>query len=329
MMAIRLVKDLKKATGIEYPLSALFSAPTIRQLVAGVGEAAERAASIVHLNAARVGTPIYCLAGVQLYKELADQFTNRPVFGIYAKRELAGIQAQDAGFAVNLPISELVQTYADAVSRHATQKKLVLLGLSFGGLMALEVAAELNRRGFEVSQVALLDTIPAGAYTRSYRKALKDCAQRLTTGNPVETLKDLWGRVYTRLAATAPNSIARLRRRRTGGRRGESVQGQAFRQMNASYNPDGKSYQLNAILIKAMQKTFGIGASLKPDYGFGNIIKGRLDIAAVDADHRGMLDGEACLHVYQILSGFLEPSQVQDATVVPLAPFVERRAVSG
>jgi amino acid adenylation domain-containing protein len=335
MMAIRLVKELKKATGIEYALSTLFSSPTIRQLVAQVGEAAERAASVVQLNAVRGGVPIYCLAGVQLYKELADHFMDMPVFGVYAKRELAGIQAQDAGVAVEVPVGALTQTYADAVERHATQKKIVLVGLSFGGLMALEVAQELNRRGFEIGQVALFDSIPAGAYVRSIRKALADCAQRFSEGGAVATLRELGERTYARVAAAAPGQ-------RVGGsngakRRRESVQGQAFRQMTASYDPRGKLYRFNVLLIKATRKTFGIGASLKHDYGFGKIVTGRLAVAAVDADHRGMLQAPAVSHVYELLSDHLFVALSDAATsnvpmsskVVSIAPLVERRAKQG
>ncbi len=327
MMAIRLVKELKRATGIDYPLSALFSAPTIRQLVARVGEAAERAASIVHLNSARSGVPIYCLAGVQLYKKLAEHFLDAPVFGVYAKRELAGIQAQDTGGAVEVPVESLTQIYAEAIARHATQKKVVLLGLSFGGLMALEVAAELNRRGFEITEVALFDSIPVGAYVRTFRKTIADLTQRFAEGRAVDTLHDLFGRAYARVAASVSMDLTRFPLRAVARR--ESVQGQAFRKMTAAYDPSHKRYFLNVLLIKATQKTFGIGASLKHDYGFTQLIAGRLDLAEVDADHRGLLDGAAASRVYELLSGYLAKDAGVNAASssgdTPSASFVEQR----
>jgi thioesterase domain-containing protein len=262
--------------------------------------------------------PIYCLAGVQLYKELADHFTDRPIFGIYAKRELAGIQAQDQGSALDVPIDVLVQTYAEAVARHATQKKLVLVGLSFGGLMALEVAAALNQRGFQVDQVAMFDTIPTGAYVRTLRKALSDCAQRISGGEAVDTLKHLAGRAYARFAASVPSPRSWRPRRMNSGR--ESVQGQAFRQMTRAFDTTGKSYTLDALLIKATRKTFGIGASLKHDYGFSKLIQGQLALAEVDADHRGMMQGAAVTHVYQILSDYLAVNEPLGKVMSPPPP---------
>jgi len=303
----------------------LFSAPTIRQLVARVGEAAERAGSIVHLNSVRTGVPIYCLAGVQLYKELAEHFASSPVFGVFAKREVAGLQAEAAGETVVVPLDSLTQTYADAIARHATQKQVVLVGLSFGGLLALEVAAELNRRGFDISRVALFDSVPPGAYVRSFRKAIADVAGRFAEGRAVDTLKDLVGRASARAAASLPLGLSLLPLR--PGRRRQSVQGQAFRKMTRAYDPSGKRYVFDALLIKATQKTLGIGASLKHDYGFRDVIAGRLDIAAIDADHRGLLDGAAALRVYELLSDYLaDYPGVNDAVgsrVVPISPFVE------
>jgi phthiocerol/phenolphthiocerol synthesis type-I polyketide synthase E len=302
----------------------VFSTPTIRQLVARVGEAAERAASVVQLNSVRSGTPIYCLAGVKLYKELAEHQTASPVFGVYAKRELAGLQAQDAGEAVEVPLDALVQTYADAIVRHATQKKIVLAGLSFGGLLALEVAVELNRRGFEVGQVALFDSVPPGAYTRSYRKALKDVTQRLAEGRVVDTVRELVGGAYSRFADSVPDVLARLPR--INSRKHESVQGQAFRQMTRSYDPNVKSYHFEVLLIKATQKTYGIGARLKHDYGFKDLVLGRLDVFEVDADHRSMLEGAAAPRVFQVFSDFVGTSGTGNGEVVPLQQqFVEQQ----
>ncbi len=312
MMAIRLVKELKKATGLDYPLASIFAAPTIRQLVARVGQAAERAASIVHLNAVHSGIPLYCLAGVQLYKELALHFASSPVFGVYARRELAGLEAQGEGEAVRVPLDALTETYAEAIERHASQKEVILLGLSFGGLMALEVAAELNRRGFDVRQVVMLDSIPRGAYVRSLRKAVKDCAHRFAEGHVVDTVQQLLGRAYTRIAASVPRTLPRLPKRFDARR--ETVQGQAFRTLTASYDPTGKTYHFDALLIKATQKDFGIGAYLRPDYGFKKIIAGRLDVAEVDADHRGLLDGPAALEVYELMTRYTRHAEQVPAT---------------
>jgi amino acid adenylation domain-containing protein len=321
MLAIRLVKELKRATGIDYPLSTLFSAPTIRELVARVGEAAERAASVVHLNSVSSGVPIYCLAGVKLYKELAEHFASAPVFGVFAKRELAGLQAQVAGQAVAVPVDALTQIYADAIARHAVQKKIVLVGLSFGGLMALEVAAELNRRGFDIRNVALFDSVPPGAYVRSFRKAIVDLRRHVVDGRAVDKLKDLLGRAYARVAASVPLDLTRLPL--GAGSRQQSVQGQAFRKMTAAYDPSGKKYFLNVLLIKATQKTLGIGARLKHDYGFDEMIVGRLDVAEVDADHRGLLDGAAVERVYQLLSDYLEANDPMSSGVVSISPVAD------
>jgi amino acid adenylation domain-containing protein len=305
MRAIRLVKEMHRATGIEYPLSTLFGSPTIRQLVDGGGRSVERAASVVKLNAATAGTPIYCLAGVQLYRPFAQHFSESPVYGIYSKQELAGIDAELAGVTLHVPNDVLVETYADAVVRHATQRRLVLAGFSFGGLMALEVSASLQRRGFEVIQVVLFDAVPNSAYARSLTKAVADFTRRVLDVGPRATLRDLRERLYSKLSAHRSMKHGAA----TGPLRDPSaVQGKAFEDLSDACDPRGKRYDVDVLLIKASRQELGIGTVLKPDYGYRESVTGRLDIAEIDVDHYGMVNGDSVTRLFEIVSTRLRVS---------------------
>jgi hypothetical protein len=169
--------------------------------------------------------------------------------------------------------------------------------------------------------VALFDSVPPGAYIRSYRKAIVDVTQRFGEGRVVETVREVAGAMYSRLADSLSLILERLPQ--PALRRRESVQGQAFRKMTASFEPMGKAYQLNALLVKATQKTFGIGARLRDDYGFRDIIRGRLDIVEIDADHRGLMDGVAASRLHDALSAFMAANEPESSKVVPLRPLVE------
>jgi hypothetical protein len=169
--------------------------------------------------------------------------------------------------------------------------------------------------------VALFDSVPPGAYVRSFRKAIADLSQQVVDGRAVDTLKDLLGRAYARVAASVPLDLTRLPLGTAS--RQQSVQGQAFRKMTAAYDPSGKRYFLNVLLIKATQKTLGIGARLKHDYGFDEMIVGRLEVAEVDADHRGLLDGAPVARVYQLLSDYLEANDPMSSGVVSISPWAD------
>jgi amino acid adenylation domain-containing protein len=303
MTAIRLVTELKRATGIDYPLTAIFEAPTIRQLVARAGDGIERAASVVRLNEAQTGTPVYCLAGVMLYKGLAQRLQHNPVFGVFARREWSAQSEGDASEALRVPLDELVQNYADAVERHAPQRSIALAGLSFGGLMALEVATELGKRGFVVSHVAMFDTTPAIAYIRSMRKIFADLPKFCADA---------------RWRAKAANGLLRLMRVRQAspyasrsavdpdGKRQRLSRGQAYRALGADFELQSKRYDLNVLLLKAIRKPLGLGLSLKEDYGFGSVVVGQLHIREVDADHLGILEEPALGRVETELKHFLD-----------------------
>jgi nonribosomal peptide synthetase DhbF len=305
MMAIRLVTELKRATGMDFPLSAVFESPTIRQLIARAGDRAERAASVVRLNDAQSGTPIYCLAGVMLYKGLAQRLPNNPVLGVYAQREWSGHAEGGPAQTLRVPLDELVDNYADAVERHASSRMIALAGLSFGGLMALEVAAELGRRGFVVSHVAMFDTTPASAYVKSTRKWAADLAKRCVQGR--------W------LAGASAGLKRVLEKRPTGLHPASShrdqtdvpcerlARRQAYRALGAEFDLQNKRYLVNVLLFKATQKPLGLGLTLKPDHGFGAVIAGSLSLCDIDADHLGiLLDETAVNEVARHLQRFLE-----------------------
>ena len=59
-------------------------------------------------------------------------------------------------------------------------------------------------------------------------------------------------------------------------------------------------------------------------YCFKDIIRGRLEVLEVDADHRGMLEGPAASRVYEMLSRFVVVSEPVSNNVVPLQPSVEQ-----
>jgi thioesterase domain-containing protein len=304
MLAIRLVKEMHRATGLEYPLSTLFASPTIRDLVDAGGDANERAASVVRLNSASGGTPIYCLAGVQLYRRFAEYFTDAPVYGVYAKEELAGIDAGLAGVSSHVATDLLVQRYADAVARHANQKRLVLAGLSFGGLMALEAAAVLKSRGYDIAQVVLFDAIPSAAYTRSLKCAVADLTRRVTSEGFFATVRGLAQRPYSKVAHHGVLAQA------DSAPDGHAIQAKLFDDWTDAYDPRLERYEVDVLLVKASRQALGIGTALKPDYGLGDWVTGRLDVAEVDADHIGMVSGAAVTRLYEIVADLFRSREI-------------------
>lgn len=115
-------------------------------------------------------TPIYCMptitGSVTRYLELAKIIgADRPVYGIQiADRAQTG---QSATFA---SLRELAVSMAAKLLAHHRDRPICLIGYSFGGHLAIEVAQQLVEHGELVPLVGIIDTMPPlASFARAYR----------------------------------------------------------------------------------------------------------------------------------------------------------------
>ncbi|MEM9579122.1 MAG: polyketide synthase dehydratase domain-containing protein, partial [Pseudomonadota bacterium] len=175
LIAVRLFAQVKKAYRIEFPISVLFEAPTIRKIAALVeaqigpqdsGESAAPAAHPperrfthivpMHEGAAGPRTPFFLVAGmfgnVLNLRHLAHLLgRDRPFYGLQA-RGLYGDQDPHG------TIDEAARDYIAEMRQVQPDGPYLLGGFSGGGITAYEIARQLEAMGEEVSLVVLLDT---------------------------------------------------------------------------------------------------------------------------------------------------------------------------
>ncbi|WP_026193645.1 type I polyketide synthase [Teredinibacter turnerae] len=306
LSAIKLVKDMHKATGIEFTHSSVFEHPTIRDLVDQMGDDAEKAASVVLLNGVAEGVPVFCLCGVQIYKEFANHFLHNPVYGMYAKEEIAIIQDEAEGEgSAEVSIDSLVDTYVQAVIRHLSGKELMLVGLSFGGLLALEVNQKLTELGYRVKRVVLFDSYLQSSHYRTLPKLMVDSFARYQQYGLRRFSSIIAGRVSQKVAGKLGL--------KSGAKRvvwdhesAERNRGDAFHRIARAFNATGKTYDFDALLIKASRTNAGFGMASKPDYGMSKVITGHLDVAEVHADHVDMVTGDVVDEVYDLVHNYIK-----------------------
>ncbi len=172
LIAVRLFAMVKKAFQVDFPISVLFEAPTIRKcavLIAAQGGAETSAPEappkpirrFTHLVPMHQGeggpkTPFFLVAGmfgnVLNLRHLAHLLGNdRPFFGLQA-RGLYG----DAE-----PHRDLVEAATDYIAEMRMVQPLgpyMLGGFSGGGITAYEIAQQLTAAGEEVTALVMLDT---------------------------------------------------------------------------------------------------------------------------------------------------------------------------
>ncbi|WP_149754780.1 type I polyketide synthase [Roseivivax sediminis] len=170
LIAVRLFAMIRKAYRVDFPISILFEAPTIRACAALIADrtgATDAPAQtrperrFKHLVAMHDGeggpkTPFFLVAGmfgnVLNLRHLAHLLgADRPFYGLQAK----GLYGDEAPHAT---LAEAASDYIAEMKQVQAHGPYLVGGFSGGGITAFEIARQLEAMGDEVAQVVLLDT---------------------------------------------------------------------------------------------------------------------------------------------------------------------------
>lgn len=156
LTAARLLQEIEKEFDISLDLSEIIVAPTVEKLVERItGRSGKEESLIVPLQEAGAKVPLFCIHSggghVIGYRDLVSCLSeDQPVFGIRAP-ELDGAQKF-------LTVEELAFKYIPEIRRVQSRGPYQLCGMSFGGLVAYEIASILVQEGEQVALLALFDT---------------------------------------------------------------------------------------------------------------------------------------------------------------------------
>jgi non-ribosomal peptide synthetase component F/thioesterase domain-containing protein len=152
--AVRVMTRLAQRLGAQLPLSALIESRTVAQLARRLQREGASWTPLAALQAQGQGTPCFLVhpAGghVLCYRALADGL-GRPVHGLQA----AGLHGEQPALADARGMAAL---YLKAVRGAQPRGPYLLGGWSSGGVIAFEMARQLEQQGEAVRQVVLIDT---------------------------------------------------------------------------------------------------------------------------------------------------------------------------
>ncbi|MFZ0816606.1 MAG: alpha/beta fold hydrolase [Candidatus Sulfotelmatobacter sp.] len=154
--------EIAQVFGRELPSATICYAPTIASLAALLDQPAlPRFSPFVPLKAGSVNPPILITHGVggrASFSELARHMqTAHPIYGIQAR----GVDGLEPPFH---RIEDMAEYYLDALNQLQPQGSCALIGYSFGGLVAFEMARRLAAAGKNVALLVLVDTYPHPRY---------------------------------------------------------------------------------------------------------------------------------------------------------------------
>jgi amino acid adenylation domain-containing protein/non-ribosomal peptide synthase protein (TIGR01720 family) len=156
LLAVRLRFQIHKISGRELPLALLFERPTIEGLAQVLRQQIPVSiSSVVPIRPEGSKTPLFFVhahgGGTIAYYHLAQQIGNdQPFYGL----EAPGLDGQREPLS---GIPEMAAYYLKELRRIQPLGPYRLGGHSFGGLVAFEMAQQLNKEGTEVDTLAILD----------------------------------------------------------------------------------------------------------------------------------------------------------------------------
>jgi amino acid adenylation domain-containing protein len=290
LLAVMLVEDLKGRLGIALSPELIFEHSSVRALAAIAQDGSSHTQRPILLSRSADLPPVFALLGVHLYKELARALEGKfSVYGVFAGSELSLL----GGGEQTPSVSELAQTYLALIRQTQPHGPYRLVGMSFGGIVAYEVAQQLLAAGEEVEVLGLLDSVlPETRFAK---------IQRLLLLPGRELASALGERVKSRLArrrtAQPPLFV-----RESGDARLDQLEEQrqaAYRLAARAYQKHVRPYPGAAFLVVSGER-LRRGGLQDPQCGFAQLIS-TLDLQAVDADHLGILEKPSVDRVADLL----------------------------
>ncbi|MBV8786820.1 MAG: amino acid adenylation domain-containing protein, partial [Mycobacterium sp.] len=153
LSAMRLIAAINAAFGSHLAVRTLFHAPSVSSLSEQLGrDGSDTEVVPVEILKEGTGVPLFCVhpgGGLSWPYQALGSYVESPIIGIQ--------QTLQAGEAEPRSVREMAVNYADRIQAMYPDGPYNLLGWSFGGIVAHELAIELRRRGCVIPRLILLD----------------------------------------------------------------------------------------------------------------------------------------------------------------------------
>ncbi|MBD2020581.1 amino acid adenylation domain-containing protein [Leptolyngbya sp. FACHB-36] len=298
LLAVRLCTKIETLLNQEFSVARLFQAPTIEQLAAQLRqpETTLVCPSFVMLQAGTAASPpLFCIhvlgRGMKFYRPVL-QYLN-PQQAVY------GLSTNLTGELLpSNSVEDLAAHYLQQIQTIQPTGPYYLIGVSFGGVVAFEIAQQLLKQNQSVEFLGLLDTYAPGAVrSLSMSQQVKEHWRYLSSLGPSYVLKKVRDKGSGQIQSLT-GSISKAQHRlgiklmeATGQALPENFQDFMYEEQSQRL---GSTYKLQpypgaAILFKASEQFSNVSLQIDPAMGWGEVIAGGLEIHQITGTHLSIL----------------------------------------
>ena len=303
LLAVQLTQQIRHDLGRTCTISMLFRNRTIRGLARELELDSPNLsdATVLELQPAGASPGLFCVCGLHLYQELADQMAPElPVYGVFSPYEEQMLDASSAKVRRRRSIEDLAATYVKAIRGKQPSGPYLICGVSFGGVLAYEVAHQLRQAGQAVPLVALLDSVLPIAIGRDWTRWGIDQVLRLRQDGMIAFAKRVKSQILSRFGrgvgpTNEPDVVAL---------RDLQMQRQRFyHEAEVAYRVPPSSEPL--LLVRAQDRSFHHSDIKDRTYGWGEVASW-LEIVDVPGDHLGILASPNVQVLAEVLRPYVE-----------------------
>lgn len=268
LLAVKAIVETNKLFNIDLPLGVFYQAPTIAELSAAIGSGNLKPLrySLVPIRTEGSRPALFAIHTITMLDLPKYLGNDQPIYFLRY-----GMAAETGNASVTLPpLRELAGHYISEMRQVQPEGPYYLVGFSFGGLIAYEMAQQLKASGQQVNLVGLLDSylteakrlLPLGriiqkAFERSPLQLLAKMKHKI----PVRAAKNTYGsgflpHVYTE----APDALCRR-----------------------GYRP--AAYDGRVTLFQAWPEEVKVFRYVPPEHAWRKLLGERLDVQPVSGTH--------------------------------------------
>jgi acyl-coenzyme A synthetase/AMP-(fatty) acid ligase/acyl carrier protein len=294
LLAVRLFAEIERKFAKKLPLAALFPSSTVAAM-----------AQIIHQEPVLVNTPNW-----SSLVEIQPQGAKPPLFMIHSlggevlcyrnlaihlglEQPMYGLQPQglDGKQPPLVRVEDMASLYLQEIQTVQPQGPYFLGGYSFGGIIAYQIAQQLHSQGQEVALLALLDTCRPGYKRRlSFRKRISLHINYIIQRGPKYFYKKAKGWYkHAKYQIKKFTDIVKTASRPPDANQYIAIINANTQALNTYvFQPYGGEVTL--LRTKDENRADGIGVVYQPEFGWGEIITGELDVKYIPGSHLSLLN---------------------------------------